>query len=82
MAIGTASLCGMDRLSVGNGYTRRYLLPELAGLRLHYPDIQVELATDDHNVDRVCEGFGIVVRGAMLVHASVVSRRVCQLATV
>jgi DNA-binding transcriptional LysR family regulator len=73
---------GTVRISVGSGFARRYLLPELAGLRQRYPDIHIELAMDDRQVDMVRDGFDIVIRGAVLADASVVSRRICQLTTV
>ena len=81
-AAGGGSPRGTVRISVGSGFARRYLLPELAGLQQRFPDIQVELAMDDRQVDMVRDGFDIVIRGAMLADASVVSRRVCQLTTV
>jgi DNA-binding transcriptional LysR family regulator len=81
-AAGGASPRGTVRISVGSGFARRYLLPELAGLRQRFPDIQVELAMDDRQVDMVRDGFDIVIRGARLADASVVSRRICQLTTV
>ncbi len=81
-AVGTGSPRGTVRISVGSGFSRRYLLPELAGLRQHYPNIQVELAMDDRQVDMVRDGFDIVIRGARLADASVVSRRICRLTTV
>jgi DNA-binding transcriptional LysR family regulator len=37
---------------------------------------------DDRQVDMVRDGFDIVIRGAVLADASVVSRRICQLITV
>jgi DNA-binding transcriptional LysR family regulator len=70
------------RLSVGSGFARRYLLPELAKLRQHYPDIHIEVAMDDRQVDMVRDGFDIAIRGAVLADANVVSRRICQLSTV
>ncbi len=73
---------GTVRISAGSGFARRYLLPEFAGLRQHYPDIQIELAMDDRQVDMVRDGFDIVIRGAVLADANVVSRRICQLTTV
>jgi DNA-binding transcriptional LysR family regulator len=73
---------GTVRVSVSSGFARRYLLPELAGLRQRYPDIYIELAMDDRQVDMVRDGFDIVIRSAVLADASVVSRRICQLATV
>lgn len=73
---------GTVRVSVGSGFARRYLLPELAGLRQQYPDIQIELAMDDRQVDMVRDGFDMVIRGAVLADASVVSRCICTLRTV
>ena len=73
---------GTVRLSVGSGFARRYLLPELPGLRQRHPDIHIELAMDDRQVDMVRDGFDIVIRGAVLADAGVVSRRICQLTTV
>ena len=67
---------------MGSGFARRYLLPELPALRQHYPDIHIELAMDDRQVDTVRDGFDIVIRGAMLADASVVPRHICQLTTV
>lgn len=76
---GRGSLRGTVRLSVGSDFARRYLLPEL---RQRFPEIQTELAMDDRQVNMVRDGFDIVIRGAMLADASVVSRRLCQLTTV
>lgn len=73
---------GTVRLSVGSGFARRYLLPALPGLRQQHSDIHIELAMDDRQVDMVRDGFDIVIRGAALADASVVSRRICQLTTV
>ena len=78
---GGGSPRGTVRISVGSGFARRYLLPELVGLSHRYPDIHIELAMDDRRVDMVRDGFDIVIRGAVLADASVISRRICQLTT-
>ncbi len=73
---------GLVRISVAGGFARRYLLPELPGLRAALPQVQLELALDDRRVDMVREGFDIVIRGGVIGDANVVSRPICALSTV
>jgi DNA-binding transcriptional LysR family regulator len=73
---------GLVRISVAGGFARRYVLPELPGLRAALPQVQLELALDDRKVDMVREGFDIVIRGGVLGDANVVSRPICALSTV
>lgn len=73
---------GLVRISVAGGFARRYVLPELPGLRAALPKVLLELALDDRRVDMVREGFDIVIRGGVLGDASVVSRPICALSTV
>ncbi|KPF70085.1 hypothetical protein IP84_02850 [beta proteobacterium AAP99] len=73
---------GLVRISVAGGFARRYVLPELPGLRTALPQVQIELALDDRRVDMVREGFDIVIRGGVLGDANVVSRPICALSTV
>jgi DNA-binding transcriptional LysR family regulator len=73
---------GVVRLSVGVGFGRRYVLPELLSFRAKYPEVQVELSFDDRKVDLVREGFDVVVRGGVISDSSLITRRLCDLSSV
>jgi DNA-binding transcriptional LysR family regulator len=73
---------GVVRLSVGVGFGRRYVLPEVAGFRESYPDIQVDLSLDDRKVDLISEGLDVIVRGGVISDSSLITRRLCDLSSV
>jgi DNA-binding transcriptional LysR family regulator len=73
---------GLVRVSCSVGFGRRYMLPLLPGFYAAYPQVQVELSLDDHNVDLVHEGFDIGIRGGSQPPGGMVARKICNLSAV
>jgi len=77
-----AEPAGRVRISTGNAFGHRYLMPLVPGLIARYPLIVPEVEFDDRRVDLVQSGFDLALRGGNLDDSSLVSRHVCSLLTV
>lgn len=73
---------GLVRVSCSVGFGRRYVLPLLPAFYAAYPQVQVELSLDDHNVDLVREGFDVGIRGGSQPPGGMVARKICNLSAV
>ena len=73
---------GLVRVSCSVGFGRRYVLPLLPALYAAYPQLQVELSLDDHNVDLVHCGFDVGIRGGSEPPGGMVARKICNLSAV
>lgn len=70
---------GLVRVSVGAGFGRRHVLPQLAAFAARYPKVQVELNLNDRAVDLVREGFDVGIRGSTAPPPGMVARKACAL---
>jgi DNA-binding transcriptional LysR family regulator len=73
---------GRVRISVGNAFGRRWVLPALPALAVAYPQLHIDVDLDNHPVDLVAGGFDIGIRGGFIEDSSLVARRVCALPVV
>jgi DNA-binding transcriptional LysR family regulator len=73
---------GHVRISVGNSFGRRWVLPALPALALAHPALTIEADLDNHPVDLVAQGFDIGIRGGFIEDSNLVARRVCALPVV
>ncbi len=73
---------GVVRVTTGAAFGRRYMLPLLPSFMKQYPGVRLELSMDDRKVDLVREGFDVAVRGGTIKDSSLITRRICGLATV
>ncbi len=68
---------GVVRVSCPVGFGRRYVLPTLPAFYRQYPDVQLDLSLNDHNVDLVREGFDMGIRGGTQPPEGMVARKIC-----
>ncbi len=77
-----AEPAGRVRISSGNAFGHRYLMPLMPRLLQLYPALVPEIEFDDRRVDLVRDGFDLALRGGELQDSSLVSRHICDLHTV
>ena len=68
-------LAGPLRISVPWRYTQMYVAPLLAGFFRRYPDIRVQLISDDEIVNLVDEGFDVALRLGQMKDSNLVARK-------
>jgi DNA-binding transcriptional LysR family regulator len=73
---------GTVRLSVSVGFGRRYVMPLIPAFRKAFPQVNVEISFDDRQVDLVRDGYDAVIRGGVITESSLISRSLCDLASV
>jgi DNA-binding transcriptional LysR family regulator len=57
-------------------FGRLQVLPHLWGFLAKYPDLNVDILMDDHNVDLVKEGIDLVLRMGPMVSSSLVAQKI------
>jgi LysR family transcriptional regulator for bpeEF and oprC len=67
---------GVVRVGVAPGFGRLYVVPAARALRKRYPEICVELAVSERQVDLVAENIDLAFRAGEMRDGSVVARRV------
>jgi DNA-binding transcriptional LysR family regulator len=71
----SAVVRGLVRLSVPTTFGPHYLLPRMAGFRVQYPAIELEIQVSNQNIDFVREGFDLAVRMGTVADSGVVARK-------
>jgi DNA-binding transcriptional LysR family regulator len=74
-----AAPSGRVRISTSAAFGRDQVMPALPGLLERYPDLCVEVDSDDRVIDLVQEGYDLAVRGGRIADSSLVSRSICHL---
>jgi len=77
-----AEPAGRVRLSTGNAFGNRYVMPILPQLIACFPALSVEVDFDDRRVDLVKDGYDLALRGGWIEDSSLVSRHICMLRSV
>jgi DNA-binding transcriptional LysR family regulator len=67
---------GMLRVSTPMAFGRLQVLPRLWEFLDEYPDLNVDLLMDDHNVDLVKEGIDVVLRMGPMASSSLVAQKI------
>jgi DNA-binding transcriptional LysR family regulator len=71
-----APVSGVLRITAPVQFGRRHVAPIVAAFLNQYPDVQVELALNDRNVDLIEQGLDVAVRIGPLDDSSLVARQV------
>jgi DNA-binding transcriptional LysR family regulator len=66
---------GLVRISLPTSYGHYRVLPLLPAFRRRYPDIEIEAALSNRNIDFTEEGFDLVVRGRAPPDSGLVARK-------
>lgn len=66
---------GRLKVTVPNGFGKRYILPLMAKFLQQYPEIEVDLHLDDRAVDLVEEGFDVAMGNRVSEDANIVARK-------
>ncbi|KZL12653.1 HTH-type transcriptional regulator DmlR [Pseudovibrio axinellae] len=69
---------GLLRLSVPWRYARLYIAPILSGFMKLYPDIRVEIVSDDRMVNLVDAGFDAAIRIGRLADSSLIAKKIAE----
>ncbi len=77
-----AAPIGRVRLSVGNSFGRRYVMPLLPEFRACYPQVCLEIDFEDRHVDIVRQGYDLALRGGTAEDSSLVSRVISRFTTI
>jgi LysR family transcriptional regulator for bpeEF and oprC len=67
---------GAVRVAVAPGFGRLYVVPAARALRARYPDITLEVAVSERQVDLVAENVDLAIRAGEMRDTSVVARRI------
>ena len=78
----SAAPSGLLRLTTGAAFGRRYLLPRLPAFHKRYPEVRLDISMNDQKVDLIRDGFDVAFRGGTIADSSLITRRICALATV
>lgn len=74
----TAQPRGTLRISVPTIFGSRHIVPLVSEYQRMYPDVEVELITNDRQVDLVDEGFDLAVRITNLADSELIARRLAR----
>ncbi len=66
---------GLLKISAPLSFGHQHLLPAIAGFAVKYPEIQMDVALEDRNVDVMAEGFDVVVRIGVMKDSSLVIKK-------
>jgi len=72
----TASLTGKLRVSAAVCFARLHIVPRLPEFLDRHPELEVELALDDRNIDLVEEGIDVALRMGALASSNMTARRI------
>jgi DNA-binding transcriptional LysR family regulator len=77
------SLTGKLRIAAAVTFARIHLMPRLPEFLQRHPDLEIDVALDDHNVDLVQEGIDVALRmGRQLADSSLTVRRIASVPVV
>ncbi|KML56837.1 MULTISPECIES: LysR family transcriptional regulator [Burkholderia] len=74
----SASLSGKLRVSAAVSFTCLHVLPLLDTFLSRHPDLEIDLALDDRNIDLLEEGTDVALRMGELVDSSMIARRIAR----
>jgi DNA-binding transcriptional LysR family regulator len=69
---------GRLSMNVGVGFGMHQLVPALPRFIERYPEVQIDLAVEDRNIDMVQENIDIAVRAGLPGDSSMVARKICE----
>lgn len=74
----SASLSGKLRVSAAVSFTCLHVLPLLDTFLSRHPDLEIDLALDDRNIDLLEEGTDVALRMGTLIDSSMTARRIAR----
>ena len=73
---------GMLRVSMPMAFGRLQVLPHLWRFLAEYPDLNIDLLMDDHNIDLLKEGVDVVIRMGPMASSSLIAQKIGDFARV
>jgi DNA-binding transcriptional LysR family regulator len=74
----SASLSGRLRVSAAGTFARLHVLPHLKSFVEQHPQLEIDLALDDHNIDLLEEGMDVALRMGTLADSAMTARRIAR----